>query len=374
MTIKNLSSENTPKPYLTAIIQTPVVILLLGCLAGAALVVYKNSLPVKAPVYGSSVVTSMTEMKEKQGNMSAWVPWWDEENTTASLRTAAPSLTRISPVWYRLLPNGQVIEIKAGNKATIKEIARENNLDIIPTVSNDDGNGFKPESVTKLLSSETRVESFTETLVTDAKVYGFDGWDIDFEEVKSSDRERYLLFMKRLSDALHAEDLILTTAVHAREGADKGFEGSLAHDYEELGQIVDEMRIMAYDFHNKTTEPGPITPLDQLDSVLAYAVESIPYEKIVVGLPLYGYEWTKGAATNMDYIQARKKITQHQGSLRRDMQSQELVGTYDVKGQEYTVWFQDRESIDVKMNVAQKYGLTHFVFWKIGGEDASLWK
>jgi hypothetical protein len=37
-------------------------------------------------------------------------------------------------------------------------------------------------------------------------------------------------------------------------------------------------------------------------------------------------------------------------------------------------WYEDAYSINQKMLMAEKYRLTQFGFWQIGGEDPAVWK
>lgn len=374
MTIKHLSSVSAKPSIISTLIKTPILYLMVFCLGFVVMTIIRTNQPEKAVYTVTTNIETMNESKDQITTQQAWVPWWDEAITTTSVANAASTLSGISPVWYRLEPNGELSEIEAGNKAAIKEIALNKQLNIIPTISNDDGDGFNPDSVTTLLSSETKMEAFIEELIRVAKAQGYAGWDIDFEEVKTSDKEQYLQFIKRLSNALHAEDLMITNAVHAREGTEDDREGSLSHDYEVLGNVIDEMRIMAYDFNNKITPPGPVTPLDQLDTVLSYATKTIPVEKIVVGLPLYGYDWSSESVTNVDYLPIIEKIERNNGNIKRDSNSQELIGTYTEKGITHTVYFQDRTSIEAKKKIAEKYGIKKFIYWKLGGEDQTVWQ
>jgi spore germination protein YaaH len=61
--------------------------------------------------------------------------------------------------------------------------------------------------------------------------------------------------------------------------------------YAQLGQILDHVEIMSYDFAWRGSAPGPISPGFWLESVYDYAVTQMPPEQICMGLPLYAGFW-----------------------------------------------------------------------------------
>ena len=54
-------------------------------------------------------------------------------------------------------------------------------------------------------------------------------------------------------------------------GAARWWSGPQAQDWQRLGAAVDFFKIMTYDFHYSTSEPGPIAPLAWVDEVLDFA-------------------------------------------------------------------------------------------------------
>ena len=61
--------------------------------------------------------------------------------------------------------------------------------------------------------------------------------------------------------------------------------------YRQLGEILDHVEIMSYDFAWMGSAPGPISPGFWMRDVYEWAVSQIPRQKISMGLPLYAYYW-----------------------------------------------------------------------------------
>ena len=52
------------------------------------------------------------------------------------------------------------------------------------------------------------------------------------------------------------------------------------------------MFIMAYDWHHAGSEPGPVAPITEVQRTIEFAIKSIPRRKLIIGVPLYGYNWS----------------------------------------------------------------------------------
>lgn len=61
--------------------------------------------------------------------------------------------------------------------------------------------------------------------------------------------------------------------------------------YKQLGQILDHVSIMSYDFAWNGSAPGPISPAYWLEDVYSWAASQITPSKLSMGLPLYGRSW-----------------------------------------------------------------------------------
>ena len=61
--------------------------------------------------------------------------------------------------------------------------------------------------------------------------------------------------------------------------------------YKQLGEILDHVSIMSYDFAWNGSAPGPISPAFWLQQVYDWAATQITPSKLSMGLPLYGRFW-----------------------------------------------------------------------------------
>ena len=326
-------------------------------------------LTIKAPAPTSVDTTSLHLTPQ----ISAWVPWWEEKRALNSLSNAKGKLGTILPVWYRLGEDGKVAEIPSGLKPEVLSFAQGANIAVLPSISNAEAWGFDPERVSLLINDEELKKREIEKLVGLAKTNHFSGWDLDWEEIYEKDRQKYSEFTDNLADELHKSDLLLSVTVHAQEGTPDDWVGTKGQDLEELSKSADFIRVMAYDFNNAETPPGPVTPIDKLESTLSYSAKVVPTHKLVLGLPTYGYDWGKNTGMAIQYEDAFVLLKKYGTKGIRDNKSFALTGSYVESGVKHTLWFEDAESLKKKIEIAQRYGVYQFSLWHLAGEDPQIW-
>lgn len=134
-------------------------------------------------------------------------------------------------------------------------------------------------------------------------------------------------------------------------------------------------RIMGYDFHWFSSEAGPIAPADWIDRVLAYAVSSIPNDKIVLGVPTYGYDWPLGPGQEgrgITYSYAISTAKRYNALIIEDAQ-QGPHFTYTLNEAVHEVWFSDATSLATLLDLVNKYDIKGIVFWYLGAEDPKIY-
>ena len=211
-----------------------------------------------------------------------------------------------------------------------------------------------------------------------------DGVDIDFELLPTNQRENLVLFMEELSFAFHLEmeDPIITMATPA-------IDWSNAWDYEALAEITDGLFIMGYNyFYSGSSNAGPVSPLGGYFYDLEYTVNDYidktngQYDKIVLGLPYYGYDWPvidnsiNSQAT--DYGIARTYASAHVISenygYNWDSSSNSLWTPYQNSNWQQC-WYEDSLSLSNKYEFAKDNDLQGVGIWALGYDDdyTQLW-
>ena len=223
-----------------------------------------------------------------------------------------------------------------------------------------------PEGLHSLLSSPQRRAHLIAQLGRRVQQDGYDGVNIDFEFIPAQDGPNFTLFLKELKSALGAGKE-LSVAVFARTARDNW---PTPYDYRRIGEIVDDVVIMSYDYHYKTTAAGAVAPLWWVEEVISYmrGPARIPAPKLLIGMATYGYDWGPGVTTA---TVTRDKLVQVMGrygvDAHYDPASDSPFYTYtDANQVRHQIWLEDEQSLGKKMDLVKQYGLGGISFWRIG--------
>ena len=114
-----------------------------------------------------------------------------------------------------------------------------------------------------------------------------------------------------------------------------------------------------------------VAPLNMVRRVVEYALTEIPAEKILMGIPNYGYDWplpyVRGttAATVIGNVEAVRIAAENGAVIQFDEIAQSPFFTYRKDGILHEVWFEDVRSIEAKLQLAQEKGLMGVGYWNL---------
>ena len=286
-----------------------------------------------------------------------------------TLDKTLPYLTYISIFSYNLLPDGN---LKGIDDERIIRRAREQNVAPFMVVTNigDKGN-FDSDLIKTFLTDTDATEAFIDGIPAYLKERGYMGINIDFEYVYAENRQDYNNFIKALSERLSSEGLMLSTALAPKVSDDqKGivYEG---HDYAFLGEWCDWVALMTYEWGYIAGPPLAVAPKSEVEKVLKYTLTVIQNDKILLGMPNYGYDWTlpfeRGTrASTLNLNQAVERARETGSFIEYNTSSDAPFFTYkDGGGRDHIVWFDDARSIMARLQLINKYNLRGISFWTI---------
>jgi len=286
-------------------------------------------------------------------------------------------LTYLSPFSYSIRPNG---DLNVLDDAGVLEAARRERVMPLMVVTNFGENGFDSELAHAVLSSVQVQNRLLDNIISIMRQKGYGGLNIDFEYLYPNDREAYNQFLRRVVNRLRPEGYKVSTALAPKISA--GQAGTLyeAHDYPAHGSMVDFVILMTYEWGWVGGRPWAVAPINEVRKVLDYAVTAIPRNKIMMGVPLYGYDW------RLPYVQGvtRAEIISPQEAVRRAARyGAEIRYNYiyqspyffytDENGANHEVWFEDARSVQAKYNVVKEYGLRGVSYWELTLEFPQNW-
>ncbi len=283
-----------------------------------------------------------------------------------------PSLTDVIFRWLETDGQGNLFyEYWADNSGTARrqaalDRARQNGLKTHASVMLMGWDAAGQEKLHSLLSSPQNRQRLIDNLTAHAAQFGYDGINIDLEAIPAQDRDNFSLFMNDLSQALHANNLTLSVAAPAKT------EGSSWHagfDYAAVGQAVDYLIIMAYDY--TTSTPGASAPIDWVEDATSYALNRVPRHKVILALGAYGRDWNLTRGTKTTFYQTSLDNLLN-SSYHRVMGFDRVSFTpyidyRDQNGQQHRVWYENGVSLGEKYAVAVENNLPGVSFWRLTG-------
>ena len=209
---------------------------------------------------------------------------------------------------------------------------------------------------------------------------GYVGLDSDFEYINPQDVAAYVAFLENAATRLHVYGFFLNTDLAPKTSATQ--EGLLyeAHDYARIGTIADTVLLMTYEWGYTYGPPMAVAPINRVREVVSYAVTEIPPQKIMMGVPTYGYDWplpfVQGVtqATVLGAQEAVALASRYNASIQFDQTAQSPYFNYrDNNGQAHVVWFEDIRSIRQKFNLIDEFSLRGAGYWNIMRPFAQNW-
>jgi spore germination protein YaaH len=308
----------------------------------------------------------------------------DNPNSVKSFLEHVDQIDILVPAWYSVDGNGLVW---GGPNPDVVKIAAEHHLVVMPIVA-----AMVQADLHKLFATSAARAAFVASLLAECKKYHYTGFQIDFENVNWTDRDLLSSLVAETAAGFHNQRLQLSIATVPNA---PGFPGKSnyshwlyanwrgAYDLKALAQSVDLICLMTYDQNTRWTQPGPVAgylwTVDNLD----YALQSVPKEKLSLGIPLYGYHWFAGDPgkdekpnPTAEYI-GQQDIDQYLGAYHPHVEwdSTDRSAWFYFYRDDTREWvfYTDKRGFEERLKLARERGLEGFCSWVLGAEDPQIW-
>ena len=343
--------------------------------------------------------------------LTGWLPYYSMKTYLPAVLSNADLIKEIMPFWYTLKYDGKT------KKAVITDVYKPANpsvpitepltalrnagMTIIPTISD----GTDEMVLANLLAKPVSRKQVIDAIVATVASQNYDGIDLDFEGFAFIDPNttwkttapNWVLFVKELSAALHAEKKILSITTPYLFNPAEAQKGYFVYAWAQIAPFIDRLRIMTYDY--STTRPGPIGPIAWTEKTVKYAISIMPASKVYLGLPGYGKDWvtkvegvcpsnlakiiTPSAKAGTFLMRDAASIAVTYGavptynetfaevtfSYKREYTGTTSSGLSTTCTASRTAWHQNAQSYSVRAQLVAKYQLGGAAQWVIGQEE-----
>jgi spore germination protein YaaH len=290
------------------------------------------------------------------------------------------------PTWYSVDAAGFVW---GGPNQLVIEKALQSHVPIMPIVVNP---GFNQDNFHKFASSADARSHFIAALIGECKKHGYIGFQFDFENVAWTDQNALTALVTETAQALHKEGLQLSIATVPNAPGYPGQGGfarwifenwRAAYDLNSLAQQVDLICLMTYDEHTRYTPPGPVAGYPWTLENLEYALQSVPKEKLSLGIPVYGYHWFAGepgkddrpsnSADSIGALAVQQLIAAYHPRVQWDPEDRVSWFYFYRDQMREWVFYTDARTFSERYKLAADRQLQGFCSWVLGEEDPAIW-
>lgn len=295
-------------------------------------------------------------------------PWIEQ----GVLEETAAFLTGISVFSYGFTAEGTLIYPEEEGERRILETASLRQVVPVLVLTPLDEEGHFNNYLVSVLVRNLKVQQrMIRELWAVIQEKGYRAVNVDFEYVLAEDREGFAEFVRRLRVILNLYGIAVTVALAPKTSDDQPgllYEGI---DYGALGEAANGVFLMTYEWGYTYSEPMAVAPLPMVRRVAEYALSRISREKIIFGIPNYGYDWplpyVRGTtkAQSISYTDAIRLAVDHGVRIFFDEVSQTPWFRYWQYGIQHEVWFEDVRSYQAKFRLMEELGLPGAGFWQL---------
>lgn len=327
----------------------------------------RAELPIPVTDYEEPEYTSLT--RDYKINLGWHVVAGVAGNDTLDAMTAqTKGLNVISPTWFKLSDNEGSFTSFASQSYVDK--AHGMGLEVWALVENIE---YKDSiDMYEILSSTTTRAKLIDGLVNTALTYGIDGINVDFEEISTDCGKHYIEFIRELSIPCRANGIVLSVDNNVPTGY------NVHYDREEQGVVADYVIIMGYDEHYAgSPEAGSVASINFVEEGIQKTVAQVPANKVINAVPFYTRIWeTKDGQLSSQAVgmeMAEEYISAHSIQTEWDDETCQNYGEYSNGVSLFQVWLEDEKSLEVKLNIMEKYQIGGVASWRLGYEKPEIW-
>lgn len=292
----------------------------------------------------------------------------ESNDAMAEMTAEMTGVNVISPTWFSVTDETGTISSLAS--ADYVKLAHDAGREVWGLIDNFN-EAFDETTDLAYASVRSRI---IEQLLAEAASCGMDGINVDFENLKEAGIPHYLQFLRELTSAAHAQNLVVSVDTPVPQAY------TMYYQRGEQARFVDYMIVMAYDEHFAgSEEAGSVSSLPFVQQAVEEMTRVMPADQVICGIPFYTRVWTEkfgqSAITSevLGMDGTKNYAKENQMTETWDASLGQNVATVETSDARYTIWMEDEQSMEEKLKVIQSADLAGVAEWKLGFECADVW-
>lgn len=282
-----------------------------------------------------------------------------------------PYLTNLFVFSYGFTKDGDLIPPQVDDSHMIQEAWKQGTGPVLVLTPIDQTGMFNNYLISEITRNMTAQQNLINQMLSLIEEKGFVGIDLDFEYILPQDSVAYADFVANVRAQAAPKGYSVSVALAPKTSANqKGllYEGK---DYKLLGAAADSVLLMTYEWGYTYGPPMAVAPINKVREVVEYAITEIPTEKIDLGIPNYGYDWTlpfvqgSSRARTIGNVEAVQIAIENNAVIQFDETAMSPFFRYEKDGVQHEVWFEDVRSMREKFSLITEYGLRGMGYWQL---------
>ena len=295
------------------------------------------------------------------------------------IQALLPYLTYLTPFTYGITSQGKLIP--PDDSTLISTALQSGTAPLLHLSTLTEEGGFSNELASLVLNDMAVQDALIDNLEETVLERGYQGLDVDFEFVFPQGAGAYADFLGRLSAHFNPMGYPVIAALAPKTSADQKGQLYEGHNYRAIGEAVNRAFLMTYEWGYTYGPPMAVAPLPNVQQVVEYALTEIPAEKLWLGIPNYGYDWTlpfvqgESRARSLSSQEAVALAIRYSAEIQYSVQAQSPFFYYTDEGAAaHVVWFEDARSIRAKLALVPRYGLSGVGYWNLMRAFPQNWR
>ncbi len=349
-------------------------------------------------------INRLTEISQTLGlqekNIIGFLPYWLLEKAD---KDYSPYITTLTYFGLTVEPDGTIQKftnpgeaepgwhaLNSGKVDSVLENARKDNLDLSLLIFSAD-----EEAIAELVQNpELSAKNLVDEVSPIMKKHKFTDLNIDIESVKDASPEariNFTAFVREVKKNMAKENLGTLTIDVSPTAMLRNY----LINVNDVSKIIDYVVFMTYDYHySGSAVTGAVSPVGGMEkdaefdteTAIKLAKQIMPEHKIIIGAPLYGYEWETLEDTPRSAIipgsgqvisNRRLEVELAQcatcsAKLEELSKESYLIYKNQDTGTFQQAFYPDKQATAEKIKLAEKYKVGGIALWALGYEGDTI--
>ncbi|NMB43835.1 MAG: LysM peptidoglycan-binding domain-containing protein [Clostridiales bacterium] len=298
------------------------------------------------------------------------------------LAKTLPYLTYLSVFNYQLSSTGEVIE--NGPDSDIVEMSTSYGVVPLMHLSAITVQGeLDIETTFNVLTNEALQDIIIDNVMNILQSKGYMGVVLSAQYIDTQNQYLFANYAQNFSDRLDPEGYYTFITIDPNVSSTDGTVTYEDLNYTAISSPVDAVLALEYRWGFDIIPPGPFLSIDEQDVLLDHVITQMPAEKVVVGVPIFGYRfelpYVDGFSRN-DFLTRSNIINlarDYGATIEFDESSQNSYYYYEeadtLVTTQYIVWFINAITIDSLLDLMLEKGINKISIWNIMSYFTQLW-